>query len=137
MQHLENYALNWEKISIYGTEGCNEDIYKLADFGDDEWNLLECVPTYKHIVPSFNIGYAWMMRETAKFYQHRGEHQKADSLNSQATVMIGRILKLYAGKGVWNSLYPGNKKLKFVTVSTFPFLESIFRMTSLLLSRMK
>ncbi|MFA5820138.1 MAG: hypothetical protein WC854_12775, partial [Bacteroidales bacterium] len=121
LQHLENYALNWGKISIYGTDGCQDDIYKLADFGDDEWNLLECVPTYKHIVPSFNIGYAWMMRETAKFYQHRGEHQKADSLNSQATEMIERILKLYAGNGVWNSLYPNNKKIEVRHCLDFTF----------------
>jgi len=121
LQHLENYSLNWKKISIYGTEGCNDDIYKLADFGDDEWNLLECVPTYKHIVPSFNIGYAWMMRETAKFYKLRGDPQKADSLNSMASEMIQRILKLYAGNGVWNSLYPGNKKIEVRHCLDFTF----------------
>lgn len=121
LQHLEDYSMNWKKISIYGTEGCTDDIYKLADFGDDEWNLLECVPTYKHIVPSFNVGYAWMMRETAKFYQHMGDKQKADSLNLQASEMIQRILKLYAGNGVWNSLYPGNKKIEVRHCLDFTF----------------
>jgi hypothetical protein len=104
MQHLDEYSMNWEKISLYGTEGCTDDIYRLADFGDDEWNLLECVPTYKHIVPSFNIGYAWMMRETARLHQHRGERQTADSLNLLASEMVQRILKLYAGDGVWYTL---------------------------------
>ena len=121
LQHLEKYSLNWKNISIYGTEGCTDDIYKLADFGDDEWNLLECVPTYKHIVPSFNIGYAWMMRETAKLYRHTGEAQKADSLNAQASEMIQRILKLYAGDGVWNSLYPDNKKIEVRHCLDFAF----------------
>lgn len=121
LQHLEEYSLNWKKISIYGTEGCTDDIYKLADFGDDEWNLLECVPTYKHIVPSFNIGYAWMMRETAKLYRHQGDAQKADSLNSQASEMIQRILKLYAGDGVWNSLYPDNRKIEVRHCLDFAF----------------
>lgn len=121
LQHLEKYSLNWKNISIYGTEGCTDDIYKLADFGDDEWNLLECVPTYKHIVPSFNVGYAWMMRETAKLYRHQGDTLKADSLNSQASEMIQRILKLYAGDGVWNSLYPDNKKIEVRHCLDFAF----------------
>lgn len=121
LQHLEDYALNWKKISVYGAKGCEDDIYKLADFGDDEWNLLECVPTYKHIVPSFNVGYAWMMRETARFYQYKGDSQKADSLNSQATEMIDRILKLYAGNGVWNSLYPNGKKIEVRHCLDFSF----------------
>jgi len=121
LQHLDDYAINWKKISLYGSEGCTDDIYRLADFGDDEWNLLECVPTYKHIVPSFNIGYAWMMRETAKLHQHRGEHEKADSLNTMASDMIGRILQLYAGDGVWNSLYPGNKMIEVRHCLDFAF----------------
>jgi len=121
LQHLDDYAINWKKISLYGSEGCTDDIYRLADFGDDEWNLLECVPTYKHIVPSFNIGYAWMMRETAKLHQHRGEHEKADSLNAMASDMIRRILQLYAGDGVWNSLYPGNKMIEVRHCLDFAF----------------
>ena len=70
LETLEQYATNGERLSGYGKQGCTDDIYKLADFGDDEWNLLECVPTYKHIVPSFNATYIWMMRETAKFYTY-------------------------------------------------------------------
>ncbi len=121
LEHLEEYALNWQKISIYGSEGATDDIYRLADFGDDEWNLLECVPTYKHIVPSFNIGYAWMMRETAKLYRQRGDQPKADTLDALASDMIGRILKLYAGDGVWNSLYPGNKTIEVRHCLDFAF----------------
>ncbi len=121
LEHLEEYALNWQKISIYGSEGATDDIYRLADFGDDEWNLLECVPTYKHIVPSFNIGYAWMMRETAKLYRQHGDQPKADTLDALASDMIGRILKLYAGDGVWNSLYPGNKTIEVRHCLDFAF----------------
>jgi len=121
LQHLEDYSTNWEKISLYGKNGCNDNIYKLADFGDDEWNLLECVPTYKHIVPSFNIGYAWMMRQTAKFYALRGNNQKADELNTKASETIKRILKLYAGNGVWYSLYPDGKKIEVRHCLDFSF----------------
>ncbi len=121
LQHLEKYATNWENISVYGQDGCTNEIYKLADFGDDEWNLLECVPTYKHIVPSFNIGYSWMMRETAKFYRKRGNIEKADSLEQQASEMLKRILDLYAGDGAWYSLYPDNKKIEVRHCLDFSF----------------
>ena len=122
LEHLEHYATNWQRISIYGNEGATEDIYKLADFGDDEWNLLECVPTYKHIVPSFNAGYIWMMRETASFLELKGETAKAASMRTEATEMIERLLQLYAGDGVWNSLYPNGKKIEVRHCLDFIFL---------------
>ncbi len=106
LDHLEAYALNWQNLSLYGTPGCEDEVYQLADFGSDPWNLLECVPTYIHIVPSFNIGYVWMMRETANLYKQKGNSIKADSLEKQAEEMMQNILKLYAGNGAWNSLYP-------------------------------
>jgi hypothetical protein len=123
LEHLDNWAMNWQKISIYGQEGAVDDIYRLADFGDDEWNLLECVPTYKHIVPSFNIGYAWMMRETAKFHRkmETSDPARADELEMEAEKMIGRILELYAGDGVWYSLYPGNQKIEVRHCLDFSF----------------
>lgn len=122
LEHLEHYATNWERISIYGKEGATDDIYKLADFGDDEWNLLECVPTYKHIVPSFNAGYIWMMRETASFFELKGETEKAIKMQTQASEMIVRLLKLYAGDGVWNSIYPNGKKVEVRHCLDFMFL---------------
>jgi len=122
LQHLEHYATNWQRISIYGDEGATDDVYKLADFGDDEWNLLECVPTYKHIVPSFNAGYIWMMRETASFIDLKGENEKAEDMRSQASEMIDRLLQLYAGNGVWNSLYPNGEKIEVRHCLDFMFL---------------
>lgn len=122
MEHLDHYATNWKRISIHGQEGSEEDIYKLADFGDDEWNLLECVPTYKHIVPSFNAGYIWMMRETAAFYTLMGNNNKAELLNKEASEMIERLLQLYAGDGVWYSLYPNGKKVEVRHCLDFMFL---------------
>ncbi|MEP2667748.1 MAG: hypothetical protein ABJH04_02065 [Cyclobacteriaceae bacterium] len=120
LQHLEHYATNWQRISIY-KEGM-DDIYRLADFGDDEWNLLECVPTYKHIVPSFNAGYIWMMRETADFYVQAGDQQRADELRGEAESMMKRLLELYAGNGVWYSLYPDGRKIEVRHSLDFMFL---------------
>jgi hypothetical protein len=122
MEHLENYALNWKKLAPYGQPGYDDERYQLADFGDDEWNLLECVPTYKHIVPSFNAGYIWMMRELAEMNDLRGQTEKADELREEAEAMIGRLLQLYAGDGVWNSLYPGGKLVEVRHCLDFMFL---------------
>lgn len=112
LQTIDDYSTNWKKLSVYGQPGCTDDVYKLADFGDDEWNLLECVPTYKHIVPSFNAGYIWMMYETAKFQEKAGNTHRATELRKMADEMVPRLLKLYAGDGVWNALYPNNKKIQ-------------------------
>jgi hypothetical protein len=122
LQIIDNYAMNWQKLSVYGQPGSTDDIYKLADFGDDEWNLLECVPTYKHIVPSFNPAYKWMMIETAKFQETAGNTQRAAELNRMADEMFPRLMKLYAGNGVWNSLYPDNKKVEVRHCMDFMFV---------------
>jgi hypothetical protein len=122
LEHLYDYAYNWKKISIYGQNGATDDTYKLADFGSDPWNLLECVPTYIHIVPSFNAQYVWMMRETAKFYQRKGNSDKAKQLNADAADMAQRVLKLYAGDGVWNALYPNGKKVPIRHVLDFMYV---------------
>lgn len=119
MAHLESYALYWENLSNYGKKGYEQELYQLADFGPNPWNLLECVPTYIHTVPSFNIGYVWMMRETAKLHEKRGKKAKAVSLREKADEMSERILELYAGNGVWNSLYPDNKKVEVRHVLDF------------------
>jgi hypothetical protein len=122
LDHLESYAQNWKRISIYDEAKKMDDIYRLADFGDDEWNLLECVPTYKHIVPSFNAGYIWMMRETAAFHEQAGNKERATQLRKEADEMIQRLLKLYAGNGVWYSLYPDGRKIEVRHCLDFMFL---------------
>lgn len=121
-QHMETFAMNWKNLSLYGQPGYEDERYQLADFGDDEWNLLECVPTYKHIVPSFNAGYIWMMREMAAFWDLRGNSIKGDSLRLEADAMITRLLKLYAGEGVWNSLYPNGEMIEVRHCLDFMFL---------------
>jgi hypothetical protein len=119
---MEAYAMNWKKLAPFGKPGYEDDRYRLADFGDDEWNLLECVPTYKHIVPSFNAGYIWMMREMADFCDLRGNAVKGDSLRTEADAMVTRLLQLYAGHGVWNSLYPGGEMIEVRHCLDFMFL---------------
>ena len=121
-EHMEKYALNWKNLAPYGKEGYMQEAHKLADFGDDEWNLLECVPTYKHIVPSFNAGYAWMMREMADIFELDGNTAKALEFRKEADEMIDHLLTLYAGEGVWYSLYPEGKKVEVRHCLDFMFL---------------
>jgi hypothetical protein len=122
IDHLTEYAYHWKQLSVYGQKGATEEAYKLADFGDDPWNLLECVPTYIHIVPSFNAGYVWMMREVAKFHQMQGNTATSNTLNEDADQMAKRVMQLYAGNGVWNSLYPDQKKVEVRHILDFMFL---------------
>jgi hypothetical protein len=121
-RHMEDYALNWKNLSPYEKDRNLDEEYDLADFGDDEWNLLECVPTYKHIVPSFNAGYAWMMRELADLCEMRGDTARAGELRKEAEGMVHRILELYAGDGVWYSLYPGNRRIEVRHCLDFMFM---------------
>lgn len=122
LETLEHYATNWERISSFGNPGNTDDVFKLGDFGDDEWNLLECVPTYKHIVPSFNAGYIWMMRETASFYKLAGDNGKAEALADRANEMLPLLMELYAGDGVWNCLYPDKKTIEVRHCLDFMFM---------------
>ena len=122
LETLEHYATNWELISSFGNPGNTDDVFKLGDFGDDEWNLLECVPTYKHIVPSFNAGYIWMMRETASFYKLAGDNGKAEALADRANEMLPLLMELYAGDGVWNCLYPDKKTIEVRHCLDFMFM---------------
>lgn len=119
LEHMEAYSLNWQNLSNYGKPGFDSELYKLADFGPNANNLLECVPTYKHIVPSFNIGYVWMMRETAHLYEQKGKGTKAEELKKYARKMTEAVLQLYSGDGAWSSLYPNDKKVEVRHVLDF------------------
>ena len=57
LERLRVLATNWKKLLRAPTD-------TLADYGEAQ-NLLECVPTYIHKVPSFNAADVWMMREFA------------------------------------------------------------------------
>jgi hypothetical protein len=77
----------------------------LADYGEAR-NLLECVPTYIHKVPSFNAADVWMMRELAGILQAVGEPDQARQMHAEADVMAGAVMTLYVpGTGVWASLH--------------------------------
>ncbi|MCP4176424.1 MAG: hypothetical protein GY756_01550 [bacterium] len=117
LQQLENLATAWKQ---HVREG---DI--LADYGEAV-NLLECVPTYIHKVPSFNAANVWMMNTTAEFYKSAGNNDKAEQLKHEAAILSKHVLGLYAsGEGVWHSLHRDGTRVEmrhcydFITIGKF------------------
>ena len=66
-------------------KGASNDAVPLADYGA-AYNLLECVPTYLHKVPSLNAANAWMMRSTAAVLRALGNATSTDDINEIATL---------------------------------------------------
>jgi hypothetical protein len=121
IMHMEEMSLNWKNLSKAGQKGYEGDTYKLADFGDDPWNLLECVPSYIHVIPSFNAGYVWMMRIMSEIYAKTGNSEKSESLTTEADIMAKRVLDLYAGDGHWYALHPNNERIEIRHFMDFHF----------------
>src|SRR5271155_4570837 len=97
LKRLRVLATNWKKLLRAPTD-------TLADYGEAQ-NLLECVPTYIHKVPSFNAADVWMMREFAGILQAVGEPDEARQMNAEADAMAKAVMSLYVpGTGVWASL---------------------------------
>ncbi|MFC2126678.1 hypothetical protein ACFLU5_17970, partial [Bacteroidota bacterium] len=122
LTHMDDMANNWKTLSMEGKEGYEGELYKLADFGGDKNALLEAVPNYKHIVVSFNAGYVGMMKRMSEIYAKLGEEEKSNQARLEASDMASRILKLYAGDGVWYGLFPNNEKFKIKHCLDFHFL---------------
>ena len=96
MDQLEQMALWWKRLV--------KPYSPLADYGA-AWNLLECVPTYTHVVVSLNAANVWMMRQAAELRAARGETSRAAGLREQASRLAGEVLKLYVpGAGYWNTV---------------------------------
>ena len=118
LERLRVLATNWKKLLRAPT-----DI--LADYGEAP-NLLECVPTYIHKVPSFNAADVWMMREFAGILQAAGEPDEAGQMRAEADAMAKAVMSLYVpGTGVWASLHRDGSRVEmrhcydFATVGRF------------------
>ena len=103
MDQLEQMALWWKRLV--------KPYSPLADYGA-AWNLLECVPTYTHVVVSLNAANVWMMRQTAELRAVRGETSHASALREQADHLADEVLKLYVpGAGYWNTVQPDGARV--------------------------
>jgi hypothetical protein len=101
-EHLERLARGWEPRRSEATGGV------LADFGDDPWRLLECVPNYVNVVAGFNAAYVAMMRSLAHLHRFRGHPAEADRADADAERLAAAVIGLYAGGGRWSILHPGS-----------------------------
>jgi hypothetical protein len=117
-ERLRVLATDWKKL-------LREPSDKLADYGEAP-NLLECVPTYIHKVPSFNAANVWMMREYADIIDLTGSHTEASELRREADNLAKAVMTLYEpGKGVWASVHRDGKRVEmrhcydFATVGRF------------------
>ena len=118
LERLRVLATNWKKLLRAPGDA-------LADYGEAN-NLLECVPTYIHKVPSFNAADVWMMRELANILQTVGEPDEARQMRSEADAMAKAVMSLYVpGTGVWVSLHRDGSRVEmrhcydFATVGRF------------------
>ncbi len=118
LERLRVLATNWKKLLRAPAD-------TLADYGEAP-NLLECVPTYIHKVPSFNAADVWMMREFAGILQAVGEPDEARQMRADADAMAKAVMTLYVpGTGVWASLHRDGSRVEmrhcydFATVGRF------------------
>jgi hypothetical protein len=118
LDRLRVLATNWKKL-------LRAPMDTLADYGEAQ-NLLECVPTYIHNVPSFNAANVWMMRELAGILQTVGEPEEARQMFAEADAMAKTVMTLYvSGTGVWASLHRDGSRVEmrhcydFATVGRF------------------
>jgi hypothetical protein len=118
LERLRVLATNWKKLLRAPTD-------TLADYGEAQ-NLLECVPTYIHKVPSFNAADVWMMREFTGILQAVGEPDEARQMSAEADAMAKAVMSLYIpGTGVWASLHRDGSRVEmrhcydFATVGRF------------------
>jgi hypothetical protein len=118
LERLRVLATNWKKLLRAPTD-------TLADYGEAE-NLLECVPTYIHKVPSLNAADVWMMREFAGILETIGEPDEARQVRAEADAMAKAVMSLYVpGTGVWRSVHRDGSHVEmrhcydFATVGRF------------------
>ncbi|WP_426626135.1 hypothetical protein ACPPVW_08950 [Leifsonia sp. McL0607] len=78
----------------------------LVDFGDDAWELLECVPNYRHAVVSFNAGYVGMLRGFGDLLRLLGDEEEAAQAEADADRLAAAVVDRYAGHGRWSIMTP-------------------------------
>ncbi len=111
LEHMDAIATHWKTLVRPGRT--------LADYGKAS-NLLECVPTYIHEVPSFNAANVWMMRRVVAIQAAEGNPARAAELRADAARLLPAVLALYEpGQGVWDSLHRDGTRVEMRHVFDF------------------
>ena len=83
----------------------------LADYGGAS-NLLECVPTYIHAVPSLNAANVGMLNRTAAIWLALGNASRAEELLSLAAALLPSVLATRVeGEGFFACVYPDGSRV--------------------------
>jgi len=78
----------------------------LVDFGADPWELLECVPNYRHAVVAFNAASVGMLRALAWLERQLDRPDEAAALTARAAELATAVRGQYAGGGRWRIAHP-------------------------------
>ncbi|MDR0593796.1 MAG: hypothetical protein LBG60_11180 [Bifidobacteriaceae bacterium] len=100
LEHLADMA--WRPASIRAPYAGGV----LADFGGDSWELLECVPNYRHVVMAFNAAYAHMLRALSSLLARRGDDVEGALARSEGDTLAKAVIGGYAGAGRWSIYTP-------------------------------
>ena len=104
LERMDEIATDWQTLVRPDSP--------LADYGENG-NLLECAPAYINRVASANAQNIWMMRETAKLQELKGNTLRARALDRAAQKLLPAVLGLYkAGDGVWYGLHDDGKRVE-------------------------
>jgi hypothetical protein len=116
---LDSVATAWQALPSIAPPGGGA----LADYGLAD-NLLECVPSYLHGVPSLNAANVRMMRGAADVWAALGNASRAAELRASAAALLPAVLALYVPEsGYWACAYPNGSAVPvrhvvdFVTVA--------------------
>jgi len=77
----------------------------LVDFGSDPWELLECVPRYRHGVASFNAGYVGMLDSLANLWGLAARDEEMAEARILANDLADSVLDLF-DDGRWRVASP-------------------------------
>ena len=98
--HLDRMAHGWKARQSAATGGV------LADFGEDPWILLECVPNYVNVVASFNAAYAGMTRSFAGLLRTLGRTEAAAIADAEADTLAQAVTGMSLPHGRWQIRHP-------------------------------
>jgi hypothetical protein len=88
VEWMDAAATFYRSLPVDGAAGV------LADYGGAS-NLLECVPTYIHAVPSLNAANVRMLNRTAEIWAALGNASRAEALLAQAAGLLPHVLDMY------------------------------------------
>src|SRR6218665_101638 len=80
--------------------------HTLIDFGNDAWELLECVPNYRHAVVSFNAAFVGLLQQFSVLCTQLGHPEEAAAAADDSEKLASAVLSRYVPGGRWSIMTP-------------------------------